>query len=75
MADHLFLHGKKHLPVRAASIALRHGAELVNHTDPSTQERSHWFVARGSNPEACAAIEAAVKAELLAAGIRVDRSH
>lgn len=71
MAEHKFLHGKKHLPAQAFRIARLHEAELVNHTDPQTLERSHWFTRAGHNP----ASEAALRDALLAAGVRVDRTH
>ena len=71
MAEPRFLHGKKHLPTAAATIARRHDSELVNFTDPATGERRHWFAVTHPDEQRLAAL----RGELLAAGIRVDRTH
>lgn len=42
---YLFGLGKGHLGKRAATIAKRHGAELVNYTEPNGGKR-HWFSSR-----------------------------
>lgn len=54
--EHIFGLGPGHLPQRAAKIAARHGATLVNFTDPQCQCghgghgcapskcKRHWFV-------------------------------
>ena len=57
MSAHFFGLGKGHLPRRVALIARKHGAELVNYTDPGCgcgwgctsgeckANRRHWFEA------------------------------
>lgn len=44
--EYLFGTGEGHLPERADHIAQRHGATLVNFTDPGTREKRHWFACR-----------------------------
>lgn len=41
-APYQFGLGPGHLPRAAASIAARHGAKLVNYTEPRGEKR-HWF--------------------------------
>lgn len=76
-SEHMFGCGPGHLPERANRTAAKHGAALVNHTDPQcncgygcrpfTCERSqrHWFTCRnyGSphNERIAAAVLAAVQ--------------
>jgi len=54
MSEHFFLTGKGHLGKRADKIARKHGATLVNYTDPGCgcgygctgdcpENRRHWF--------------------------------
>jgi len=54
MSDYYFLVGKGHLGKRADQIARKHGAVLINHTDPGCgcgygctydcpENRRHWF--------------------------------
>ena len=56
MSEYQFLCGHGHLPRKAAAIAKKHGAELINHTDPGCScgrgcrcdcpnNRRHWFTA------------------------------
>ena len=65
---YLFALGPGHLPTRADRIARRHGARLVNYTEPSGQRR-HWFACPNLGAPFDAARAAAVLADLRAAGI------
>lgn len=47
MSEYLFLGRRGHLSPLADTIARKHGACLVNYTDPGTGERRHWFAAEG----------------------------
>ena len=44
MSEYMFGVGSGHLSRRAAAAAKRHGAELVNYTEPRGEKR-HWFSA------------------------------
>lgn len=52
MSEYMFLCGDGHLPERAAEIAQRLGAQLVNYTEPNGYKR-HWFVIDST----CAALD------------------
>ncbi len=67
MPPYLFGLGRGHLPASAAGIAQRHGADLVNYTEPRGEKR-HWFEAQNLGPPFDEAVRDAVLADLRAAG-------
>lgn len=79
--------GGGHLPLDAARIAERHGAALVNHTDPQCQcghgcglcecpkSRRHWFSAPNHGEPHNSRIASAVLAELASAGLIEQRAE
>lgn len=60
--------GPGHLPRRAHDIAKRHGAALVNYTEPRGEKR-HWFTARNAGHPFDGHTRDAVLADLRAARI------
>lgn len=80
MSEFLFLAGKGHLPRKAEAAAKKHGATLVNYTDPGCScghgcarnckaNRRHWFAAPNRGNPFDQRTEAAVRDELKAAGV------
>jgi hypothetical protein len=68
MSDFMFGMGDGHLPKKAAKIAERHGARLVNYTEPNGRQR-YWFAAPNlGNPQDQLRAKA-VRADLEKAGI------
>lgn len=76
-----FLLGDGHLSKKAATIAQKHGAKLINHTDPQCScgrgcqpygcKRSgrHWFETSNMGEPFNSRTKSAVEADLKAAGI------
>ena len=80
MSEHMFGGGPGHLSRRADRIAKRHGAVLVNHTDPGCRCgyghvrdcpacRRHWFAGPNQGSPFDERRAAAVLRDLRAAGI------
>ena len=79
MSEYLFLTGDGHLPKRAATIAKKHGATLVNHTDPQCvcghgcepstckQSQRHWFAGPNRGAPFGGNLRDAVESDLRAA--------
>lgn len=63
-----FLLGAGHLPQRANKIARRHGAVLVNYTEPRGEKR-HWFEAPNLGAPFDGATARAVADDLERAGL------
>jgi hypothetical protein len=62
--------GRGHLPVRRTQkIAKKHGAELVNFTEPGTGNKRHWFNTPNTGYGTPQLIANAVLNELRAEGI------
>ena len=81
--EYHFLVGKGWLPNRAAKIARKHGAELVQTVDPGcgcgygcygdcSARRRHWFSTENLGGAHDRAVAEAVEADLRAAGILED---
>ena len=45
MSEFVFGLGRGHLPAKANEAAKKHGAWLVNYTEPGSREKRHWFAA------------------------------
>lgn len=73
MGDHFFGTGSGHLPERADRIAQKHGACLVNHTEPDGRQR-HWFACDNRGEPFDSNTARAVTADLEAAGILEKQS-
>lgn len=80
MSEYQFLCGHGHLPRKAASIAKKHGAHLVNYTDPGCScghgcrdncpnNRRHWFAAENMGAPFDDSRAFAVDTDLKKAGI------
>lgn len=80
MSEYYFLVGKGHLGKRADKIAAKHGATLVNHTDPGCgcgygcasdcpENRRHWFACDNLGEPFNSATARAVESDLRQAGI------
>ena len=80
MSDYYFLVGKGHLGKRADQIARKHGAVLINHTDPGCgcgygctydcpENRRHWFCCPNLGEPFDSATARAVESDLRQAGI------
>lgn len=67
MSEHFFGLGPGHLPKRADRIARKHGAYLVNFTEPRG-ERRHWFACANQGEPFDSATARAVLDDLHAAG-------
>jgi hypothetical protein len=79
--EFIFLLGDGHLPSRAAKIATKHDAKLINHTDPQCKcghncelfeckwSRRHWFVSENLGEPFNTKVREAVEAALDAANI------
>lgn len=63
MSEYLFGLGAGHLGKRAAKIAKRHGAALVNYTEPNGMKR-HWFESENRGEPFDSALARAVMVEL-----------
>lgn len=68
MSEFCFGQGQGHLVEAADTIARRHGAALVNHTEPRG-ERRHWFAGPNRGEPWDSALAMAVGDDLRAAGI------
>lgn len=68
MSEFLFAGGEGHLPRAADRIARRHGAVLVNHTEPGGRQL-HWFAGPNRGEPFDGRLRDAVVRELEAAGI------
>jgi|SRR3990170_43087 len=68
MGDHFFALGPGHLPARADKIARKHGARLVNYTEPRGEKR-HWFAGPNLGEPHDSTMARAVIADLRAAGV------
>lgn len=68
MHRHNFGLGPGHLPEQADEIAERHGAWLVNFTEPDGTKR-HWFACRDRGEPFNGQTAAAVRADLRKEGI------
>jgi hypothetical protein len=71
MSEHFFGLGPGHLPKRADAIAGKHGAYLVNYTEPRGEKR-HWFACPNRGSPFDDATARAVMADLRAAGVLKD---
>ena len=71
MGEYMFGSGKGHLSNRADRIARKHGATLVNYTEPRGEKR-HWFAAKNRGNPFDERVRDAVLADLRAAGIIED---
>ncbi len=80
MSEFMFLVGKGHLGKRADQIARKHGAYLVNYTDPGCgcgygcasdcpERRQHWFATDNLGEPFNSATARAVESDLRQAGI------
>lgn len=80
MNEYYFGVGKGHLGRRADKIAAKHGATLVNHTDPGCrcgygctsdcpENRRHWFACNNLGEPFNSATARAVESDLRKAGI------
>ena len=68
MSEYQFLLGAGHLSASANRIAKRHGARLINYTEPRGEKR-HWFSCKNLGAPFDGATARAVKEDLIAAGI------
>lgn len=68
MNDYMFGSGPGHLPKRADKIARKHGATLINYTEPRGEKR-HWFACTNRGNPFDGAVRDAVMADLAAAGL------
>lgn len=68
MSEHMFGAGPGHLPKRADKIARKHGAYLVNYTEPRGEKR-HWFCCPNLGHPFDGATASAVMDALRAAGV------
>lgn len=76
MSEYLFLTGSGHLPKRAARIARKYGATLVNYTDPQCTcgrgcapseckaSRRHWFAGPNRGEPFDSRLSSAVASEM-----------
>ena len=82
MSEYYFLVGKGHLGKRAAKIAAKHGATLVNHTDPGCgcgygctsdcwANRRHWFACDNLGEPFNSATAREVESDLRQSGIDI----
>lgn len=55
--------GEGHLPKKAAKIAQKHGADLINYTEPNGHKR-HWFTGPNYGDPADKQVAATVLAEI-----------
>lgn len=60
---HHFGLGPGHLPRKAAAVAHKHGAVLINYTEPNGQKR-HWFNCQNMGEPFDSQVAAAVLGEL-----------
>jgi hypothetical protein len=86
MSEYLFGLGDGHLGKRAAQIAKKHGAVLVNHNDPGCRcgcgcadecpaTARHWFAGPNRGEPFDSALARAVEASLEKAGISPRRQR
>jgi len=68
MGDFMFGLGPGHLPQHADAIAARHGASLVNYTEPNGDKR-HWFACVNRGEPCDGDTARAVLADLVAEGL------
>lgn len=68
MSEYFFCLGPGHLPKRADTIARKHGAYLVNYTEPRGEKR-HWFATANRGDPFDRAVRLAVVADLERAGL------
>jgi hypothetical protein len=71
MSIYMFGLGNGHLPKLARDIARKHGAELINYTEPTGKKR-HWFSAPNLGAPFDRARRQRVLGELREAGISHD---
>lgn len=64
--------GEGHMPEQAEQIAKKHGAALVNHTEPDGRER-HWFAGINRGNPFDAALAEAVMGEIRTAGVEATK--
>lgn len=67
--SYLFLLGGGHLPRKADLVARRHGARLVNYTEPNGSKR-HWFTGPNLGNPFDGQLRADVLADLERAGLK-----
>jgi len=68
MGNFQFLLGQGHLPKKANKIAQKHGAELINYTEPNGNRR-HWFAGPNKGNPFDAQLANDVTVDLRQAGI------
>jgi Fe-S oxidoreductase len=68
MSDYFFALGSGHLPKKAQKIAEKHGADLVNYTEPDGRKR-HWFACDNYGEPHDSQVRQAVVADLEKAGL------